>query len=127
MELTRIIYLKGELENECIATNEISEIEEAFAKVPDDYLSDERENAMASDMLDVLESRVSTIEKTIYDWVFDNFGESEANDPSWNIGSLANELNSLTLERDGEDYKLSYLLDGSNDEVGNDNEISNEC
>ena len=123
MELTRIIYLKGELENECIATNEISEIEEAFAKVPDDYLSDERENAMASDMLDVLESRVSTVEREIYDWVFENFGESEANDPSWSIGALSDMINNISVGKS----TLGELIERSKDEVGNNNEISNEC
>lgn len=29
------------------------------------------------------------IEKIIYKWVKENFGESEANDPSWNIKALA--------------------------------------
>lgn len=29
----------------------------------------------------------------IYDWVAKNFGESEADDPSWDIDALADELN----------------------------------
>ena len=29
----------------------------------------------------------------IYDWVAENFGESEAEDPSWSIEALAEELN----------------------------------
>lgn len=32
------------------------------------------------------------IHDIIYAWVEDNFGESEANDPSWNIESLAHEI-----------------------------------
>ena len=32
------------------------------------------------------------LQKTIYEWVRENFGESEANDPSWNIGLLAQRL-----------------------------------
>lgn len=32
------------------------------------------------------------IEKIIYEWVKKNFGESEANDPSWSIVELAKEL-----------------------------------
>lgn len=31
--------------------------------------------------------------KIIYDWVKRNFGESEADDPSWSIEALAEELN----------------------------------
>jgi len=30
-----------------------------------------------------------TTEQKIYQWVLNNFGESEANDPSWNIKELA--------------------------------------
>jgi hypothetical protein len=30
--------------------------------------------------------------KIIYDWVKNNFGESEADDPSWNIEDLAKEI-----------------------------------
>lgn len=33
--------------------------------------------------------RCVRIAKSIYDWVKDNFGESEADDPSWNIQLLA--------------------------------------
>lgn len=32
------------------------------------------------------------IKKIIYNWVAKNFGESEADDPSWSIVELANEL-----------------------------------
>lgn len=32
------------------------------------------------------------IEKIIYEWVKQNFGESEAEDPSWSIDALAEEL-----------------------------------
>lgn len=32
------------------------------------------------------------LERIIYKWVADNFGESEADDPSWDIKSLAQEI-----------------------------------
>lgn len=32
------------------------------------------------------------IEGIIYEWVKRNYGESEAQDPSWNIVELANEI-----------------------------------
>lgn len=32
------------------------------------------------------------LKKIIYDWVAKNFGESEADDPSWSIDALAEEL-----------------------------------
>lgn len=34
----------------------------------------------------------------IYNWVKDNFGESEADDPSWDINALATELNNHFYE-----------------------------
>lgn len=33
-----------------------------------------------------------SIEELIYEWVRENFGQSEADDPSWNIEELANYL-----------------------------------
>jgi len=58
MTLKRIKELRTFLRAEYISLNELIEIEEAFALVPDKDLPDLRENAMASDMLDVLESTV---------------------------------------------------------------------
>lgn len=55
MTQERIKQLRAELEAERIDLTELSEIEEAFAKIPDAQLPDLRENAMASDMLDALE------------------------------------------------------------------------
>lgn len=36
----------------------------------------------------------------IYSWVKDNFGESEADDPSWNIEALADHLRQSDIEPD---------------------------
>ena len=64
------------------------------------------------------------IAKIIYNWVAKNFGESEAEDPSWSIEALAEELNKHQHELywaqeleylkedvenfiDGTEYKLS--------------------
>lgn len=33
------------------------------------------------------------IKNTIYEWVKDNYGEAEANDPSWDIDGLAEAIN----------------------------------
>lgn len=92
MELSRIKQLRQSLEDENIDLTELAEIEDAFDKIPDQVLRDERENATAADMLDELEDQVSPLERSIYNWVEENFGESEANDPSWNINSLAQHL-----------------------------------
>lgn len=62
MKVTRINELRKELEAEQISTNELAEIEHAFNKLPDAILRDERENALAGDMLDELES-VALIEQ----------------------------------------------------------------
>lgn len=35
------------------------------------------------------DNTAKTVEHIIYDWVRDNFGDSEAQDPSWNIRELA--------------------------------------
>ncbi|HUG50145.1 MAG TPA: hypothetical protein VLZ78_04025 [Terrimesophilobacter sp.] len=56
MLLSRIKFLRGELEAEQISMGELAEIESAFEDVPDSFLSDVRENATASDMLDELEA-----------------------------------------------------------------------
>lgn len=40
-----------------------------------------------------MEEQVKKIlEKNIYKWVAENFGESEADDPSWNIKAMASDL-----------------------------------
>lgn len=38
------------------------------------------------------------IDKIIYEWVKENFGESEAQDPSWSIVELANEIAKHKIE-----------------------------
>lgn len=40
------------------------------------------------------------LEKNIYEWVKKNFGQSEADDPSWNIKALAKDLAHGTLKYD---------------------------
>ena len=55
MTQQRLNYLKKELEAENISLSELIEIQEEFALIPDSWLSDERENALASDMLNEIE------------------------------------------------------------------------
>lgn len=59
MNQARINELRAELEAERIDLVELEEIECAFAEIPDSELSDLRENAMASDMLDVLQAHLN--------------------------------------------------------------------
>lgn len=40
------------------------------------------------------------IEKIIYNWVRDNFGQSEADDPSWNIKLLAKHIEKELNKKD---------------------------
>lgn len=48
-----------------------------------------------------MEEQVAKIlEKNIYDWVAKNFGQSEADDPSWNIEAMAKDLAHGTLKYD---------------------------
>ena len=111
MDLSRIITLREALEAENIDLEELSEIEEAFAKIPDSELSDLRENAMAADMLNELEARVSTIEWKIYDWIFQNFGENEANDPCYAFGDLAEQINNIPISFGAEDRTIGDILE----------------
>lgn len=92
LSINRIKSLREALEAEDISTGELIEINEAFMQIPEEELPEPRENAMAEDQLNELEARVSPLEWSIYDFVVTNFGESEANDPSWDIGALANHL-----------------------------------
>lgn len=61
MTLERIKQLRTELEAERISYGELAEIEAGFAELPDEVLSDRRENALASDMLDELETHTQVI------------------------------------------------------------------
>lgn len=97
MNISRIKYLRECLEAENIDLLELSEIEEAFKELDPSTLRDLPENAMAGDMLDELEELISPVEWAIYDWVLENFGDSEANDPSWDIGGLAKSINSMPI------------------------------
>ena len=65
MKLSRIHELRTVLSHERIGMSELSEIESAFAELDPTTLSDSAENAMASDMLDELEVRVSLSEKIL--------------------------------------------------------------
>lgn len=90
LSLSRIKYLRECLEEEYIDLMELSEIEEAFKEFPDENLRDLRENAMASDMLDELETMVSPLEFALFDYIEEHYGESEAMDPCYDMGALAN-------------------------------------
>ena len=94
MSLNRIKYLRHCLEDEVIDLLELSEIEEAFKLFPDDQLRDLRENATAADMLDELETLVSPLERTLYEYIKENFGHSEADDPCYDLGEIANHIES---------------------------------
>lgn len=94
MSVNRIKYLREASEAESLSWGECAEIDEAYKQIPDEKLRDLRENATIDDMLNELEEQISPLEWAIYDYVVENFGESEANDPSWDIGSLASHLES---------------------------------
>lgn len=112
MELSRIATLRQCLDEGSIDLVELAEIEAAFAEIPDHELRDERENALASDMLDELETRVGPLERGIYEYVQDNYGESEANDPSWAIKPLADYLSELEVPFGAELRPLKDIIGG---------------
>lgn len=41
---------------------------------------------------------MKTFYEAIYEWVAENFGESEADDPSWNIEALADHLSKTDIK-----------------------------
>ena len=92
LSVNRIKTLREALEEENISTGELLEIQVAFDQIPDKDLPEPRENALAGDMLNELENYVSPLEWAIYDFVCEHFGSNEADDPSWDIGVLANAL-----------------------------------
>lgn len=94
MSLSRIKYLRECLDYGNIDLMEISEIEEAFEELGTKKFEyrDNPDEALAGDMLDELETVISPLERRIYDYVAEHYGENEANDPSWDIQSLANHL-----------------------------------
>lgn len=112
MELSRIKYFRGEAENLSLAYSELAEIQAAFDEIDPSTLRDLPENAMVDDQLDELEDRVGVIEKRIYGWVARNFGESEAMDPSWNIHSLAEDIEEMVVFFGAEELPLGKLLNG---------------
>lgn len=58
MTIERINELRTKLEEGRISLDELCDIEDAFAEIPDGELPDLRENAMAGDMLDELERQI---------------------------------------------------------------------
>lgn len=94
LSLHRIKDLREVLEAEDISYGELAEINDAFLQIPEEELPEPRENAMASDQLDELEQRVTPLEREVFNWVAEHFGENEAMDPSWDIGALTNNIES---------------------------------
>lgn len=113
MELSRIKYFRGEAENLSLAYNELAEIQAAFDEIDPSTLRDLPENATVGDQLDELEDRVGVVEKRIYSWVERNFGESEAMDPSWNIQSLAEDIENIVIGIGAEELTLETVLRGA--------------
>lgn len=98
MDLSRINYLRESLEEEVIDLEELSEIETAFAEIPDNELPEPRENAMAIDMLNELEARVTPLERSLYQYILENYGENEANDPCYSLGPIVHHIyNNFTI------------------------------
>jgi hypothetical protein len=112
MDLGRIKVIRKELENENLSWGESAEVEEAFNKLvkAGAVLRDVPDNATIDDMLDELEDNATTVEKTIYEWVKNNFGESEANNPTWSTHDLAKAINKIPVIEGADNSQLGQLL-----------------
>lgn len=112
MDLGRIKTLIEEAQTGDLGMSELVEIQEAFDALVKSgvELRDEFDNALTLDMLSELEDHATTVEKVIYEWVVENFGEAEANDPSWSTSQLANRINQIPVILGAEDSKLGFLL-----------------
>jgi hypothetical protein len=112
MDLGRIKDYLERIDDEDLSIGELAEIDEAFRALVASgvELRDDPDNALAKDQLEELEEHAPLIEKEIYRWVVQNFGESEARDPSWSTRSLADHLNQMPVIFGAEDSKLGFLL-----------------
>lgn len=94
MSLNRIKYMRNCLDDENLDLTEIAEIEEAYHKLCNTSIEliDDPEHALANDMLDELERLVSPLERELYEYVAENYGHNEADDPCYDLGEIANHL-----------------------------------
>lgn len=53
---------------------------------------------------------MKTFYEAIYEWVADNFGQSEADDPSWNIEALADHLSKTDIKPDELNANTKWLV-----------------
>ena len=65
------------------------------------------------------------IKKIIYNWVKENFGESEADDPSWNIELLAGEIESKLNDKLGEVDNLCDSIKDKCEQILDDIDLLN--
>ena len=56
--------------------------------------------------------KVSKLEAIIYDWVYENFDHSEAEDPSWNISMLAEDIEEQLNKPYKQKHTVAYVGDG---------------
>lgn len=53
---------------------------------------------------------MKTFYEAIYEWVADNFGQSEADNPSWSIEALADHLNNTDIKPDELNANTKWLV-----------------
>lgn len=53
---------------------------------------------------------MKTFYETIYEWVSENFGQSEADDPSWDIKALADHLSKTDIKPDELNANTKWLV-----------------
>ncbi len=101
MEIGEIKRMREDLEAENIDTEDLATIQAAFDELvaSGKELRDLPENAMAADMLDELEADIPEIAWIIYDYVCENFGDNEADDPSWYITPLGRHIEAVLANK----------------------------
>lgn len=112
MDLGRIYTLQQAMLEEELSMENIVEVQSAFDHLVASgvQLRDLAENATIGDQLDELQEHVTPVEEVIYKWVADNFGETEANDPSWSTFALAAEINKMQVILGADNGTIGHLV-----------------
>lgn len=94
---------------------EIAAIDAAFQELVERgvELRDLPENASVWDQIEELIDNVTPMEKYLYEYILENFGESEARDPSYSTYELAKYLNNLPIILGADNGKIGDLLQRS--------------
>ena len=85
-----------------------------------DPIMDNNLDGYEPDECEYAPEKVSLIEALIYNWVRNNFGRSEAMEPSWNISALAEYLHNNLLKDNLSLGNVIYINEDQYDEEDSD-------